>query len=86
MGFFKKLVEKITGRKSAPQKKDGRPQQGRQGDAKGKDGNGRGRHGRRGRHGNGGGEQQQRTKQAKDPPDHLKSFLSVKVVPFGIVS
>ena len=25
-GFFKKLVEKITGKKSAPQKKDGRSQ------------------------------------------------------------
>ena len=46
-GFFKKLVEKITGKKSAPQKKDGRPQQKQGGDAKGKGGNGRGRHGRR---------------------------------------
>ena len=57
-GFFKKLVEKITGKKSAPQKKDGRPQQKQGGDAKGKSGNGRGRHGRRGRHGNGGEQQQ----------------------------
>ena len=62
-GFFKKLVEKITGKKSAPQKKDGRPQQKQGGDAKGKGGNGRGRHGRRGRHGNGGDQQQ---KQGQD--------------------
>ena len=73
-GFFKKLVEKITGKKPAPQKKDGRPQQGKQGgDAKGKGGNGRGRHGRRGRHGNGGeqqqnqGQEQQRKLQQQQP-------------------
>ena len=63
-GFFKKLVEKITGKKSAPQKKDGRSQQKQGGDAKGKGGNGRGRHSRRGRHGNGAGDQQQ--KQGQD--------------------
>ena len=56
-GFIKKLVEKITGKKPASQKKDGRSQQGKQG------GNGRGRHGRRGRHGNGGDQQQ---KQGQD--------------------
>ena len=64
-GFFKKLVEKITGKKSAPQKKDGRPQQKQGGDAKGKGGNGRGRHGRRGRHGNGGDQQQKQDQQRK---------------------
>ena len=72
-GFFKKLVEKITGKKSASQKKDGRPQQKQGGDAKGKSGNGRGRHGRRGRHGNGGeqqqnqGQEQQRKPQQQQP-------------------
>ncbi len=64
-GFFKKLVEKITGKKSAPQKKDGRSQQKQGGDAKGKGGNGRGRHGRRGRHGNGGDQQQKQDQQRK---------------------
>jgi hypothetical protein len=72
-GCFKKLVEKITGKKSASQKKDGRPQQKQGGDAKGKSGNGRGRHGRRGRHGNGGeqqqnqGQEQQRKPQQQQP-------------------
>ena len=61
-GFIKKLVEKITGKKPAPQKKDGRPQGKQGGDAKGKSGNGRGRHGRRGRHGNGGEQQPQQQK------------------------
>ena len=65
-GFIKKLVEKITGKKSAPQKKDGRTQQKQGGDAKGKGGNGRGRHGRRGRHGTG-GEQQQKQGQERKP-------------------
>ena len=71
-GFFKKLVEKITGKKPAPQKKDGRPQQGKQGgDAKGKGGNGRGRHGRRGRHGNG-GEQQPQQQKKQGPQDQQR--------------
>ena len=65
-GFIKKLVEKLTGKKTAPQKKDGRPQK-QGGDAKGKSGNGRGRHGRRGRHGNG-GDQPQRQGQDQQRP------------------
>ena len=65
-GFIKKLVEKITGKKPAAQKKDGSSQQKQGGDAKGKSGNGRGRHGRRGRHGNG-GEQQQKQEQERKP-------------------
>ena len=57
-GFLKKLVEVVTGRKSAP--KGGKPQDG------GK--NGRGRRGRHGRHGKGGdGQQQARNGQPGKP-------------------
>ena len=67
-GFIKRLVEKITGKTSAPQKKDGRSQQKQGGDAKGKSGNGRGRHGRRGRHGNGGDQQQKQVQDQQRKP------------------
>ena len=63
-GLFKKLVEKITGKKPAPQKKDGRVQgksgAGAASGGRAGSGNGRGRHGRRGRHGKGNGDQNQK--------------------------
>ena len=80
-GFIKKLVEKITGKKPAAQKKkDGRSQQKQGGDAKGKSGNGRGRHGRRGRHGNGGEQQQSQGQDAYQNDLFHIAFLSDTII------
>jgi len=66
-GLLRKLVEKITGRKSASQPKDRR--QGKQNAGDGKSGgNGRGKHGKRGRHGGGEQQRQQNGKKGAGKP------------------
>ena len=56
-GFIGKLVELLTGKKSAPHRQNKQDQ----------GGNGRGKHGKRGRHGKNGGERKSAEKSAKKP-------------------